>query len=71
MSENGVGVPWICPECGYAPTPVLVRPNVPYLFNPSDARQKCAHYIEQIEAGEQRLNCPHLEAIRSRLTAIR
>lgn len=69
MSNTGPGAPWVCPECGYVPRPVLVRPNVPYLFDPSDARQKCSRYLAQIAAGERRLSCPNLDAIKSRLIA--
>ena len=67
MGDITSGAPWVCPECGYAPRPVFVRPNVPYLLDPRDARQKCPHYLAQIAAGERRLSCPNLDAIKGRL----
>jgi ssDNA-binding Zn-finger/Zn-ribbon topoisomerase 1 len=57
--------PWQCPECGYRPAFTEMRMGALF-YDTRDCRERCPHLIEQSRSGKSKLNCPHLDSIKSR-----
>ena len=68
MSMNNT--PWVCPECGYAPTPTQIKRNGPLFYEARDVRVRCSRMRAQAATGT-RLKCPHFDTISDRVLALR
>ncbi|NNM72313.1 hypothetical protein [Enterovirga aerilata] len=67
MPRRPKELPWICPECGYAPRAHQTRSNSPYMYDVRDAPQRCSRASQ---AGTLP-PCPHLSEIADRLLRFR
>ncbi len=70
MPRSQKEIPWICPECGYAPRAHQVRNNGPYMYDVRDAVRMCPRRPSSSDAGSAPA-CPQIAQIGDRILRFR